>query len=318
MIRFFLLAWAIIIMRVVIIIATNVRPDWTLSVGLGAGIPVTWLVTILFTEFYLQFTRQQQLPDLISLNGESLVTFQSWEKVKLVAKNQLSRDVSSFVFELSHSSMQLYVPPGHHILFRCGSGRRAVIRPYTPIDVNQKTGHIEFVIKRYDNGPMSTHLHDTMSVGDCIEMKGPVGTFKLRREDTSTVLMLAGGTGITPLLSVATSILRNPISQVNVYMIVANRTSDDVILMDELNSLSQEFPDRFRVCFTVSRLPLVDWGYESGRISETMIAKYAPKVDDKTQVLICGPRPMCLDMFSLTSKMGYNKTSTFAFGVSDH
>mmetsp|Transcript_12788 Transcript_12788/g.16193 ORF Transcript_12788/g.16193 Transcript_12788/m.16193 type:complete len:138 (+) Transcript_12788:436-849(+) len=119
---------------------------------------------------------------------------------------------------------------------------------------------------------MSQHL-DSLSIGDTIEMKGPKGhlnylgrgkfTVKLMRKPLEARKakhsgMIAGGTGITPMLQVLHAIfLDSKDSSTTASLLFANQTEDDILVREELESLVKEFPCRFKLHYTFDRpLPL--------------------------------------------------------------
>jgi len=319
MIRFYTLAYAIIFMRVVVIICSNVV-GWSLPASLGAGIPATWLFFILCAEFYIASTRSKSIPAQMTINGEMLVSFPTWTKLKLIERHQMTANVSTLVFQLPHSSMRTYVPPGHHILLKARCGKKIVIRPYSPVDLSNKSGIVEFVIKRYEGGLMSTHLHHTLNIGDEISVKGSMGEYEYQANQHKHILLMAGGSGITPIISIARAILSNPFDTTRITFFNANRSESDVVLLDELKEMASNHPDRFQLvcCISRPRMELDDQDiFEKGRITKEIIEKNAPESKTDASVLICGPRPMCFEMMGLVHQMGYPKRSVFAFGVSD-
>lgn len=73
-----------------------------------------------------------------------------------------------------------------------------VIRPYTPID-SDDVGKFELLVKKYEQGNMSKHLHE-MKIGDVLEVKGPIIKFPYTANSKSNIGMIAGGTGLTPMV----------------------------------------------------------------------------------------------------------------------
>ena len=75
--------------------------------------------------------------------------------------------------------------------------QKATIRPYTPVSAVDEKGHVDFTIKRYEGGPMSTHLHD-MEPGQRLDIKGPIPKYPWEENKHPAIALIAGGTGITP------------------------------------------------------------------------------------------------------------------------
>lgn len=75
--------------------------------------------------------------------------------------------------------------------------QKAVLRPYTPISDEDASGFVDFLVKKYDGGPMSTHMHD-MKPGQRLDFKGPLPKYPLGENQHKHIALIAGGTGITP------------------------------------------------------------------------------------------------------------------------
>merc|ERR1719350_819788 len=126
-----------------------------------------------------------------------------------------------------------------------------------------------------DGGKMSLYL-DSKKVGDTVDVMGPLGvneylgngTFKLpgRTITVKTVGMLAGGTGLTPMLQVAQAALRDPDDKTELSLILANKTEDDILCKDMLDDLAQKHKGRFKVTYTLD-FPPVNWKHKQGFIT---------------------------------------------------
>ena len=104
--------------------------------------------------------------------------------------------------------------------------------------------------------------------------------------------MLAGGTGITPMLQIIRAILKNPDDTTKVTLIYANVTIVDILLKDDLENLEKRYPEKFRLYFVVEKKPSESWNGGVGFISEDMIREYCPAPASDVKMLICGPPPM--------------------------
>jgi len=77
-------------------------------------------------------------------------------------------------------------------------------------------------------------------------------------------------------------------------LILTNKTAeDDILVRDELEALVSEYPDRFKLHYTLDRPP-ANWKYSTGFITKEMIEEHLPSKasDQSTQILMCGPPPM--------------------------
>lgn len=128
--------------------------------------------------------------------------------------------------------------------------------------------------------------------------------------------MIAGGTGITPMLQVMHACLRDePSSSVTVSLLYANQTEDDILLRQELDEAVTKYGGRFRLHYTLDRPP-EGWKHSKGFITKEMIEEHlpGPAADGSVQILMCGPPPMvkfaCLPNLEA---LGFKKTDYFVF-----
>lgn len=163
-----------------------------------------------------------------------------------------------------------------------------------------------------------------MKVGDEIVISGPWGMneykghglFKIgsKEKQVKEVGMMAGGTGITPMLQVIAAILRDPTDKTKVSLIYANQTENDILVRDMLEELQAKHSDRFvNLWYTLDRPPK-DWKYSEGFITDEMIKAKLPPPGPDTLVLMCGPPPMVKFACQANlDKLGYPKESQVAF-----
>lgn len=211
-------------------------------------------------------------------------------------------------------------------------------RKYTPVTGNELPGYVDLVIKVYrpgtvkmpdgkeitweDGGKASLYL-DSKKPGDWIEIMGPLGVneylgrgmFKLPGKSVSVkhVGMMAGGTGITPMLQVVQAALRDSGDTCNFYLLYANKTEDDVLCRDMLDDLAKSSKGRFKLYYTLD-FPPNGWTGKTGFITKDMIKECLPKPSDQTLMLMCGPPPMvkfaCRENLEA---LGYDKKTLVSF-----
>ena len=158
---------------------------------------------------------------------------EEFKEYPLIRKEQLSHDTRKFTFGLPKGHV-LGLPTGQHISLRFVDGDgKTHTRSYTPVSDNSCIGEVSVVIKVYkanvhpkfpEGGKMSQHL-DSLKIGDTIDMKGPKGHIEYFRggkfhvkplgkpkesRQTKQIIMIAGGTGITPMLQILHFIFKNP------------------------------------------------------------------------------------------------------------
>lgn len=99
--------------------------------------------------------------------------------------------------------------------------------------------------------------------------------------------MIAGGTGITPMLQIIRAALKNPLDRTKLNLIYANVNPDDILLKKELDDLASAHPNRFTVYYVLNN-PAPGWTGGVGFISKEQIEKYMPATDANVKVLMCG------------------------------
>ena len=125
--------------------------------------------------------------------------------------------------------------------------------------------------------------------------------------------MMAGGTGITPMLQVMNAILSDPNDATQISLVYANQTEDDILCRDMLDALAAKHPKRLSVWYTVDRAPK-GWKYSEGFITAEMIAEHLPGPKESTLILMCGPPPMIKFACQANlDKLGYPKPMQVCF-----
>lgn len=125
-------------------------------------------------------------------------------------------------------------------------------------------------------------------------MKGPIAKYPYKANCKKAIGMVAGGTGITPMLQVIEEVLRNPADKTKLKLMYANVTEADIILRDRLDALAAKHPDRFSIYYVVDTASGVDqaWKGGLGRISAAMLKAQLPPPSDDNIIFVCGPPGM--------------------------
>lgn len=99
--------------------------------------------------------------------------------------------------------------------------------------------------------------------------------------------MIAGGTGITPMLQIIRAALKNPFDRTKLSLIYANVAPQDILLRDELDALAAKYPSRFKLLYVLNNPP-EGWTGGVGFVSKEQIQKHLPPADDNIKILLCG------------------------------
>ncbi|CCI45577.1 unnamed protein product [Albugo candida] len=257
----------------------------------------------------------------------------------LVEKERLSHDTRRFRFALPSKNHVLGLPVGQHITLRYKQpDGKVVMRSYTPVTSDDTLGYVDLVVKVYFKdvhpkfplgGKMSQYL-ESLNFGDTIEVSGPKGKLtylgkgklKIKRRATDAnaeirsakkIGMIAGGTGITPMLQILRRALTDPKDQTEFFLLFANQTEQDILLVDEINAMEREHA-KLHVWFTIDRDASPTWKYSVGFVSEDMIREHLPPPASDVQIFMCGPPPMLTYAVQPAwEHLGYEKSMLFAF-----
>ncbi|KAK5109864.1 NADH-cytochrome b5 reductase [Meristemomyces frigidus] len=239
-----------------------------------------------------------------------------FQEFPLTEKTVISHNTAIYRFSLPSPSTILGLPIGQHISLAADLDvkdpktekvmRKEVVRSYTPISSDWEPGHFDLLIKSYPTGNISRHLA-TLKVGDKMKVKGPKGAMVYTPNMVRRFGMIAGGTGITPMLQVVKAILRGRSKgdKTEVDLIFANVDEKDILLRDDLRALEDE-DNRFRVHYVLNNPP-EKWNGGVGFVTADMIKEHFPAPAQDIKILICGPPPMVSAMKKATESLGYDK-----------
>lgn len=129
-------------------------------------------------------------------------------------------------------------------------------------------------------------------------MRGPKGQFKYHAALSREIGMIAGGTGITPMLQIVRAALKNPLDRTKLSLIYANVNVEDILLRTELDELAEKYPNRFKVFYVLNNPP-PNWKGGVGFVTKNQIEQHLPPTSHDIKVLLCGPPPMMTAMKSV-------------------
>ncbi|MBN0048541.1 2Fe-2S iron-sulfur cluster binding domain-containing protein [Streptomyces actuosus] len=182
--------------------------------------------------------------------------------------------------------------PGRHVVVRHRpSGGGEVRRAYSVCPPPDAPDALRLVVRRHSPDGFGAYAGSRLSPGDEIELSRPTGQFGLPTPPGGHHVLIAGGTGITPLAAMAAGALRAS-SGCRVSLIHAVRTAGAALLSDELAALKDEFTDRLTVLYVLSRERRESELF-TGRIDEARLRRLLTLVDarpdDGTTFCLCGP-----------------------------
>jgi len=164
-------------------------------------------------------------------------------------------------------------------------------RSYSIASAPESPERIELTIERLADGEVSPFFHDVAAVGDEIELRGPIGGhFIWSVTDPSPVLLIGGGSGVVPLMSMLRHRARQA-ARGEAVLLFSARTWDDLIYRDELLSL-HDARSGFDLVMTVTREPSRRAGDYSRRVDTPMMSTVLTRLRTPPRaVFVCGSNP---------------------------
>jgi cytochrome-b5 reductase len=188
---------------------------------------------------------------------------------------------------------------------------KAVIRNYTPVSLPDDKGYFDLLIKTYEKGNISRYV-TTLNPGDRLRVKGPKGNFKYTPNLVSHLGMIAGGTGIAPMIQIIRAVLRNPEDKTTVSLLYANVNEADILLHKELQDLEAAHSKRFKIYYVLNNPP-AGWTGGVGFVTKEHIQTYLQNPGEtSSKILICGPPPMVAAMKKNLDELKYPLPNTIS------
>lgn len=211
-------------------------------------------------------------------------------KVKEVVKE--TSDTISIHFE-QPANQPIHYKPGQFLTLILDIDGEKVRRSYSMCSSPHADMTLAVSVKRVSNGKVSNYLNDRVKPGDMLEVMEPMGTFtpELNASNKRRVMLFGAGSGITPLISIAKSILATE-PQSSVSLIYGNRDEQSIIFKTTLDELQSRYANRLNVIHVLSQ-PSLSWSGHKGRLNRTLALKIVeelPAFDvTKADYYMCGP-----------------------------
>jgi ring-1,2-phenylacetyl-CoA epoxidase subunit PaaE len=233
--------------------------------------------------------------------------------LRVTAVEQLTSDSVALTFEVPDELRADYAwSAGQHVSIVCADGLRRSYSICTP----PSSGLLRIGVKRLPDGHFSGGVLDALEVGDSLEVMTPAGRFTPHLDPTATKVYaaVAAGSGITPVLSILTTILEvEPAAQVT--LVYANRTHGSVMFLDEIADLKDRFLPRFRVIHVLSReeqeVELLSGRLDAARFERLLDELVAAK--DVDEWFLCGPQEIVLEQRAVLDRLGAPSVHTELF-----
>ena len=214
-----------------------------------------------------------------------------------------THDVKSFVFSAAEPRLFQY-KPGQFMTFDLEIEGQRISRCYTLSSSPTRPHLVSITVKRVPGGPVSNWLHDTVRPGLPLRAVGPLGEFTCDDHTARKYLFLSGGSGITPLMSMARA-HDDLASEADIVFVHSARTPADIIFRDETALMEQHRPNFRAVAVCEADAPGEAWDGFRGRLSMPMLRSIAPDVLER-EVFTCGPSPYMAAVRAMLGEAGFD------------
>ena len=219
----------------------------------------------------------------------------TFTKLRVAAVDELCDDAVAITFDVPAG---FEFRPGQSLTIRRGEARRSY-SICAPAGARPRIG-----VREVAGGAVSSWLVHDVRPGDEVEALPPSGRFVPDLTTPGHHVLIAAGSGITPVLSIAASVLAHPASRIT--LLYGNRRTDSVMFADELADLKDRHPERVTLIHVLSR-EARDVELFSGRLDAAKLRELVPLVIEPKAVdhwWLCGPYGMVVDAQQVLTELG--------------
>lgn len=223
-----------------------------------------------------------------------------------------ARDVRSFV--LSPNGNWRGFRPGQHVPLTVEIDGVRHVRVYSPSSAPEAEGTLTLTVKHHPGGRVSGHLHERIGVGDLVEIGPAFGDLVLPEPPPPRLFLIAGGSGITPLMAMLRDVLGRRL-RTDVVFVHYARAYPDLIFVDELRRIARRHSN-VRLHLGVTRARALP-GDLSGRFCAAHLDRIAPDAPERWTA-VCGPEGLIDTVRALWRERRHPeepRAETFAPGV---
>jgi ferredoxin-NADP reductase len=229
-----------------------------------------------------------------------------WQLATVAAIRDETPSVRTIAFSLPRWTGHL---AGQHVDIRLTSddGYQAE-RSYSIASPSGRIELIEITVERISDGEVSPFLTEQLALGDTIELRGPLGGyFTWIPENAGPLMLIAGGSGIVPLMSM----LRTRTKAVNpspARLLYSSRSFEEIIYRSELDILVAT-KDGLSIANALTRGAPANWNGETRRVDAEMLAKYTFSAAEAPSNFVCGPTAFVETVADRLVALGHRETA---------
>ncbi|MQF48696.1 oxidoreductase [SAR202 cluster bacterium AC-647-N09_OGT_505m] len=220
----------------------------------------------------------------------------------ITAIRQETPTVKSFVLDLGGGEIDFL--PGQYVDLFIDSLRTIEGAGYSIISTPLEKGTISIAVKKLPEAKSAIYLHENAQVGDAFILMGPDGEFQYKEGIGVSVVLIAGGIGITPLISMFRYV-HEAQPDIKLSLLYSARVPSELAFYDELKATSAQNPN-ITCYFAITRPEEEPWDGPVGRVNREMLRDYAADVD--SVFYICGPTEMPDEIAEILRGLGVEES----------
>lgn len=216
-----------------------------------------------------------------------------FHRLRVAAVERLTDDSVALTLAVPPELREQYRhAPGQHLTLRHRADGEDIRRTYSicsPAPEGQGPGTLRVGVRLVDGGAFSTYALKEIGVGDELEVMPPAGRFTLRPAP-GRYAAIVGGSGITPVLSIVSTLLRRE-PEARFCLIRSDRTAASTMFLEEVADLKDRYTERLQLVTALSREEQ-QTGLPSGRLDQERLTALLPALLPVEQVdgwFLCGP-----------------------------
>lgn len=194
--------------------------------------------------------------------------------------------------------------PGQHLDVRLtAEDGYSVERSYSIASEPERPAEVDITVERIPDGEVSPFLHEVVVVGDRLEVRGPIGGYFVWEAPLGgPLLLVAGGSGVVPLMSIVRHRARIG-ATIPTTLLFSSRGPEEIIYRDELAALAST-GDGLTVAHTLTRRQPDGWTGYARRIDEPMLAEVLSPLGSATRAYACGPTALVETVANALVRLG--------------
>ena len=175
--------------------------------------------------------------------------------------------------------------PGQYFTLIADIDGRPTRRAYSASSV-PGSPRLEVAVKHVEGGQFATHVHRNLRAGDRLAVRGPSGSFHAEPHPPDEIVLIAAGSGVTPMMSMIRTRLAVRSDRDRIALLYSSRSADEIIFADELTRLARDNPDRLSMTHVLTS--------QNGRLDADGVRRWVTGLSpaQDAHYYICGPEPL--------------------------